>query len=163
MQLDEAAAILDQLTARRPDDYELLVEACQVARQVPANAAYHRIAARVLALDAGNRAVLEMVAETFREYLQTARPRPHLTVTRAVALAETFAAADMLPESERLGEMIAKQKELRPEMAAALVAIGAALVKAGQRERARRWLDLVKSSLPGSPHADRAQALLMRP
>ena len=158
--LAEAAAILERLTARRPDDYELLVEAYKVARRIPDNPAYHSIAGRVLALPAGNRAVLETVAETFREYIEIARPR--LSVSRAAGLAEVFATAGLLRESERLAEMLVKQKTVRPEVASALLAVAEALLKEGQHERARRWLLVVATVAPGSPQADRASALLRR-
>jgi len=162
LKFGEAVAVFEPLTARRPDDYELLVEAYKAARHVPDSPAYHRIAGRVLALYAGNRAVLDLVTETFREYLEIARPHAQLSVGRAAALAQTFAAADLLPESERLAHMLAKQNSLRPEVAAALVAVGEALLRAGQRDHARRWLEVVKAGVPGSPHADRANALLQR-
>jgi membrane associated rhomboid family serine protease len=160
--LEEASAILERLTARRPDDYELLVEAYKVARRIPDNPAYHSIAGRVLALPAGNRAVLETVAETFREYLEIARPRPRLSASRAAGLAEIFAAAGLLRESERLAEMLVKQKTARAEVASALLAVAEALLKGGQHERARRWLTVVATAAPGSPQADRASALLRR-
>jgi membrane associated rhomboid family serine protease len=161
-QLDQASAILDDLTARRPDDYELLMEAYKVARRVPATRHYHSVAARILALPAGNRAVLEAITETFREYLQIARPRPRLGVSRAAQLAETFSAAGLLDESERLAEMLARQEGHRPEVAAALLAVGEALLRARQPERAARWLQVVAARFPGSPQGDRARALSAR-
>jgi membrane associated rhomboid family serine protease len=161
-QLDEAGAILDALTERRPDDYELLMEAYQVAKLVPDSSHYHSIAGRILALPTGNRAALEAVAETFREYMQIARPRPRLGVTRGAALAQTFSAAGLLNESERLAEMLAKQDAPRPEVAAALLAVGEALLRAGQPERADRWLRVVVARFPGSPQGDRASTLMPR-
>ena len=158
-QLDEAGAILDELTARRPDDYELLTEAYKVAKLAPDSPHYHNVAGRILALPAGNRAALETITETFREYLQIARPRPRLSVTRAAELAQTFSAAGLLGESERLAEMLAKQEAPRPEVASALLAVGEALLRAGQPERAGRWLQVVAARFPGSPQGDRARAL----
>jgi predicted Zn-dependent protease len=158
-QLEGAVALLDQLTARRPDDYELLMEAYKIARLAPGSDHYHRIANRVLALPAGNHAALEAVTETFREYMQIAQPRPRLSVARAADLAQTFSAAGLLGESERLAEMLAKQEAPRPEVAAALLAVAEALLRAGQRKRAERWLQLVVARYPGSPQGDRARAL----
>ncbi|HEU5284356.1 MAG TPA: hypothetical protein VFU53_11115 [Burkholderiales bacterium] len=160
--LEEAAAILERLTARRPDDYELLVEAYKVARRIPDNPAYHCITGRVLVPPAGNRAALDTVAETFREYIETARPRPRLSVSRAAGLAEVFATAGLLRESERLAAVLVKQKTVRPDVASALLAVAEALLKEGQHERARRWLLVVATVAPGSPQADRASALLRR-
>ena len=134
-QLDEAGAILDELTEHRPDDYELLTEAYKVAKLAPDSAHYHHVAGRILALPAGNRAALETITETFREYLRIARPRPRLSVTRAAELAQTFAAAGLLSESERLAEMLAKQQAPRPEVASAMLAVGEAMLRAGQPQR----------------------------
>jgi membrane associated rhomboid family serine protease len=161
-QLEQAGTILDKLTERRPDDYELLMEAYKVAKLAPDSPHYHHIAGRILALPTGNRAALEAVTETFREYLQIARPRPHLGVVRAAELAQTFSAAGLLGESERLAEMLAKQKTPRPEVASALLAVGEALLRAGQPERAGRWLRVVTTRFPGSPQGDRARALTPR-
>lgn len=159
--LDEAGAILDRLTARRPDDYELLMEAYKVAKLAPDSAHYHSITGRILALPAGNRVVLEAITETFREYMTIARPRPRLSVTRAVELAQTFSAAGLLGESERLAEMLAKEEApRRPEVASALLAVGEALMRAGQPQRAGRWLRIVAERFPGSPQGDRARALM---
>ena len=158
-QLDEAGAILDELTARRPDDYELLTEAYKVVKLAPESPHYHNVAGRILALPAGNRAALETITDTFREYVQIARPRPRLSVARAAELAQTFSAAGLLGESERLAEMLAKQQAPGLEVASALLAVGEALLQAGEPKRAGRWLQVVAARFPGSPQGDRARAL----
>ena len=63
---------------------------------------------------------------------------------------------------ERLAEMLSKQPAPRPEVASALLAVGEALLRAGQSERANRWLQMVAARFPGSPQSDRARTLLPR-
>ena len=91
-QLDfaEAAVLVEQLLETQPSDIDLLRRLVACRRFQPASDAYHQAVQRVLLLPAGDPLPDDFVLETYRSYLQLARPKPRLTAATVRTLVPRF-------------------------------------------------------------------------
>ena len=136
---EEAAAIMDQVTALRPDDHEVLLQAFNIAKHVPDSHAFHSIAARVFDLPTGNRAMLELVRDALREYMGKARPGPRISTSQVASLATRLADGGMIEDSEKLGTALLSRRASGPDVLSALGAIAEACERLGNPQRGAYW------------------------
>jgi membrane associated rhomboid family serine protease len=155
LRFDAACDILDRLVDSHPDDLELVLQNYNVARHAPASPAYHRAAGRVFALPAGNRAMAEIIATTFGDYLTTAKPSAAISPRVAVELARKFADRGRMVEGERLAGWLVERAQDSDDVAAALLFVAGGHRDAANHERAQHWLRYIVKHFPNSPAAQR--------
>lgn len=113
-QLDQAQRLLDELRPEKalplfeailrehPHERRALVGRYRATRFTPGADAYHRAATAILALRDADAATLRLILETFREYIEKAKPAPRLDEALALRLTGRFLATGQLAEAARL-------------------------------------------------------------
>ena len=137
-----------------PDDLELVLQSYNVARHAPASPAYHRAAGRVFALPAGNRAMGEIIATTFGDYLTAAKPcrLPSRLASRSSSRASSPSAGGW--SKGGFGALAGRARNGVPTMWPRLCCMFAGGHRnAGNQSVRRHWLHYVAKHFPNSPAA----------
>lgn len=130
-----ARPTLARLHARHPDDERVLYHLHQCSRMDPSSDEYHRLSQQILALPGHDPHTDAWVLETFREYIERARPLPRLGTTLVAQLAGRFTETGELDEAERLIVNLAKKLGRTEQVAALAAALGRKHMQSGDRER----------------------------
>ncbi|MDP5238639.1 rhomboid family intramembrane serine protease [Uliginosibacterium sp. 31-16] len=133
---DEARRAYARAASQARGNAGVLRECLNVARLAPASAEYHAIVACVLALRGQDAASQALVLESFRDYLQKARPLPQIAPETAVALIERFSQTRCLPELDRCARLLHASAPAHPGLDQILALAVHALRTAGDPLRA---------------------------
>ena len=133
---DEARRAYARAAVQARGNVAVLRECVNVAKLAPASAEYHAVAAQALALPGIDPATQTLVLETFRDYLQKAKPLPQLAPETLLALIERFAQTRCLPELERAARLLHASAPQHPRVSQALAQTVHVLRQAGDPLRA---------------------------
>lgn len=139
---DEARRAYARAAGEARGEVAVLRECLNVTQLAPASVEYHRVVARILALPGVDPVTQTLVLETFRAYVQKARPQPRLEAETALALIARFAAARCLPELERAARLFHASAPQHPQLPRALAQAVQVLRAAGDPLRATELLKL---------------------
>jgi membrane associated rhomboid family serine protease len=158
LRFDEANEILERLVEVHADDLELVLQAYNVAKHTPASPAYHRAARRVFALPDGNRAMVEIIATTFIEYLAHAKPAADIGPELALELAGKLSHGGRMNEAEQLAQWLVQHRRGVPGVAAALLRVADAYSEVSNHGRAQHWRRAIARDFPDSAAAQRLES-----
>jgi len=153
LDFERALAIYEKWLRKRPQERELMVQSYRIARHQPGSDAYHRAAARILALNEKDAGTSELVHETFTEYFRNAKPAVRLAPAQWLALATRFSDDGHLQDAERLVIALARQDPPPPELPALLLRHSVAWKRSGQEDKAMQWLTTLRERFPESDAA----------
>ncbi len=135
----KAQPILTRLHNQYPDDQRILHYLHQSSRIQPASESYHRVSLRILSLDGDDPETNDWVLNTYREYLQRAKPQPRLGSRLGSRLARRFIQSGHLGEAEPLVAQLLKKPESAAVAADLSSMLGEKWVKVGDYDRGQKW------------------------
>lgn len=150
---DKAVPILQKLLAETPQDHMLLAKLCHAAKFQGASEIYHETALKILGLADKSAAADHLVINTFRDYVQKAKPKPRLNNHLISSLADRFLRSGELVEAERLIGIMAKNTTAFPAAPGYLLRLGQLLVKRQETTRGHQYLKLLAVNFPESNEA----------
>lgn len=156
----KAVPVLEELLHEQPDDHALLTRLLTCTRFQPAGEAYHRTAQRILVLTATDPETDRLVLETYRDYLQRAKPKSRLSADCVRRLLPRFVRLQELVEAERLLAVMLRNPQAFPDTPSALAQVANSLLKHQQAARARRYLLILLERFPAAPEAALARRVL---
>jgi membrane associated rhomboid family serine protease len=162
MEPERARPLFERLAREYPNNIRVLEGLFRSARFRPASEAYHQVVQRILTLDTDIEGAGELMLEAFRDYRSRARPKPRLNarnIERIVDLLLRYKAAD---EAEPLVRAGLKHPERFQGISRLAVRLAEALLRAGQRDKARTLCGQIIEQLPGTEAAKRAERALTR-
>lgn len=133
---DEARRAYARAASQTQGDVSVLRECLNVARLAPASAEYHAMMAQVLALSGEDVPTQTLVLESFRDYVQKAKPLPQIAPATAAALLTRFSQARCLPELDRVARLLHASAPTLPGLDALLAQAVHALRNGGDPLRA---------------------------
>lgn len=139
---DEARRAYAKAAPQAKGDVAVLKECLNIAKLAPASAEYHAIVAHVLALRSTDSALHALVLETFRDYVQKAKPAPQLAPETIATLAQRFIALRCLPELDRAVRLMHDLAPDHPDLPKLLAHAAHSLRQGGDPTRAAELLKL---------------------
>lgn len=140
MRFEAATAQWRAAAALRPRDADTLRAWFNTARLQPAGEDFHQAARRIFRLPATDDATLALQHESYRTYLDQARPGARLRPDDMARLARRFTRAKQFQDADRLCRALLKTAPDHPELADTLSVCANGLLHAGEREMALGWL-----------------------
>lgn len=108
MHIDEAKTQFLALQQNYPDDINVLQQLFALSRYNPASEEYHQYAQRLLKLPGTDRATVDAIYETYRQYASSAKPKPRWSPELLCSLAMKFAAHKKLQDAEKITAYLLK-------------------------------------------------------
>lgn len=153
LQFEPALAIYERWLRERPNERELMVQCYRVARHQPQSEAFHRAAARILALNDRDAETGELVYETFGEYLTQAKPAARLVPAQLLALARRFSGDGHLDDADRLITALMRRQPMPTDLPTLILRHAHAWQRAGGQDKASGWFDVLRQKFPDSEAA----------
>ncbi|WP_018608549.1 rhomboid family intramembrane serine protease [Uliginosibacterium gangwonense] len=139
---DEARCAYGRLAMLSGVDQPMLRECLNVCKLVPASEEYHRVASRILMT---RRIEGSFALETFRDYLQQAKPVPRLSADMLLELVTRFLQLRAHADAERALRLLYKLAPAHPSLPGLTEQTAQAWAEAGEPMAAQS----LRSSLPG--------------
>ena len=140
MKFEAACAQWRAAAKLRPRDADTLRAWFNTARLWPAGDDFHQAAHRIFRLTSDDDPTLALQHDSYLSYLKLARPGMRLNPQDMARLARRFAQGQQLADASKLCNALIKTAPDHPELANTLSICANALLRAGQREQAARWL-----------------------
>ncbi|RRD57599.1 rhomboid family intramembrane serine protease [Comamonadaceae bacterium OH2545_COT-014] len=148
MRFGEASAAWREAARLRPHDETTLRAWFALTRHQPASDDFHRAAHLIFRLPGQGLPTLALKHETYRRYLDLARPAVRLQAHDMSRLVRAFARLGEFDDAERLCRLLLKRPDPPPDLAASVSALAMQLLHSGQRIRARAWLPVLERLAP---------------
>lgn len=162
LKIDEARAAFAQLThtpSRRTDLY-VLSQYFNLSRLKPASEDFHRAARLIFNLKGTDPDSVELVHESFKTYLQIAKPTVQFTPDQLAQLALRFGRDGHSEDAVRLAKLLARRAPQHAALPGALLAALNSLHKrGGKREEMRELLGELHTRFPQSAETRMAMEL----
>lgn len=160
LKVDEGVEALRRLSRRYPEDETVVNPYYQLAKLHPADDHYHRAAARVFALPAGDGAREARVREVLLEYMSLARPCVRFTPDGLATLARRLILAGYGEDGERLIRALQARNPDHAQIAPLLMVLARHHARQGNQEAFRRGLETLRQNFPDTEEARLATQLL---
>lgn len=159
LRIDEARGALRRLAEAHPRDGALLARYYKIARTAPASEEFHHAAALIFALPETAHGAGELIHETFKDYLQCARPSVRFSADQLAALTRRLARGGHPDDAERLTRALARRAPEHPQLPGLLLLVAEGFRRAGDETRLRETLGRLHADFPESDAARAALAL----
>jgi len=162
MEPERARPLFERLEREHPDNFHVLDGLFRATRFRPASEEYHRVVHRILRLDPEREEAGQLMLTAFRDYRSRARPKPRMdaaTIERVIDLLLRHGAPD---EAEPLVRAGLKNAERFGDIAQLAVRLAEALMRCGQRDKARALCQQLAQRFPDTEAARRADRVLTR-
>lgn len=147
----EAARVWQQAARLAPRDAKVLQHWFECARHEPASDGFHAAAHAIFKLPAQDAATRQLQADSYRSYLQTARPGMRLSASAMQALVRSLAAQQQWNDAQHLARALSRMSPPPEGWPATLGMLVSALLKDGQHDAARAWLPTLMRDAPDEP------------
>jgi len=148
LQFDRAAAEWQAAAQLRPEHQPTLRAFFNTARLQPAGDAFHRAAKLIFRLRDASAATVAFQHESYKTYLDQARPSVRLSATEMGRLASRFARAGQFDDARRLCQALLASAPGHEAAVDALTMVAFCQWQAGQREQALTWLPQLQKLAP---------------
>ncbi|MET0541156.1 MAG: rhomboid family intramembrane serine protease [Variovorax sp.] len=148
LQFDRAVAEWQAAAKLRPDHQPTLRAFFNTARLQPASEPFHRAARMVFRLRDGSEATVAFQHESYKAYLDQARPSVRLLPAEMAKLAGRFARAGQFDDARRLCQALLASAPGHEGAIDALTMVASCQWQAGQREQALGWLPQLRKLAP---------------
>ncbi len=142
MDFDRARPLLKRLRSEHPENREVLFLLHAATRAYPASDEYHEACRAILALQGNDAGTNKAVLETFREYLQRAKPNMRLAPSLMCQLAHRFVQQGATAEADKLLRFIVVKKLPCQGLDTLLARMAHRLQERGEHELERRYRKL---------------------
>ncbi|KFJ11909.1 rhomboid family protein [Delftia acidovorans] len=132
----------------RPADAEVLRAWFAAARYVPASEDFHRAARRIFRLPARDAATLAWQHDSYRIYLDLARPGARIAPEDMARLVRRFTRARAFDDAEKLCHALLQAAPGQPGLGETLCLLVNGLLQQGLAQRARAWLPQLQRWAP---------------
>lgn len=149
-QFDQALVQWRAAARLRRDDMQVLRAWFSTASLWPAGEDFHRAARRIFRLTGHDDHTLAFQHDSYRTYLDKARPGARLVPDDMAALSHRFIRAGHWSDAEKLLTALQRTAPDHPGLGNLLEALVAALLKAGRHPDALAWLPQLRQRVPGS-------------
>jgi membrane associated rhomboid family serine protease len=157
LEFGRALELYERWLRERPRQRELLLQCYRVARHKPGEEAFHRAAARILALNERDAETGELVHETFGEYLSLAKPAARLVPAQLLTLARRFSGDGHLDDADRLINALIRRDPGSSELPLLILRHAHAWQRAGDEAKATGWFETLRERFPHSDAARMAE------
>ena len=158
LQFDDAVPIFAQLVAEKPDNREVLYGYYKTSKLNVNSDHHHRAANAILSLTATDAATNLLVTDTFNDYFSTAKV--NLTISLINNLIKRFIKNNAFQEADKLISIMLKHIDKFNSLPHYLWAIINKLVRSGQREKAMKYHQYLRSIYPRHKETQLAKELL---
>ncbi|RZI78341.1 MAG: rhomboid family intramembrane serine protease [Variovorax sp.] len=148
LQFDRAAAEWQAAARLKPEHLPTLRAFFNTARLQPASDAFHRAAKLVFRLRDSGESTVSFQHESYKAYLDQARPSVRLTPGEMGRLASRFARAGHFDDARRLCQALLASAPGHEGAADALAMVASCQWRAGQQEQALAWLPQLQKLAP---------------
>lgn len=159
LRLDEARRALRRLADAHPQDLLVLGRFYKVARHAPAEDDYHHAAALIFALPESLPGSLDLIHQTFIEYLQLAKPSVRFSVPQLVVLIRRLARGGHAEDAERLCRVLARRAPQTKQLPELLLMVADAFRRTGNGTMREATLQRLRDEFPDSDAARHASAV----
>lgn len=132
----------------RPADTEVLRAWFAAARYAPASEDFHRAARRIFRLPARDAATLAWQHDSYRIYLDLARPGARIAPEDMARLVRRFTRARAFDDAEKLCHALLQAAPGQPGLGETLCLLVNGLLQQGLAQRARAWLPQLQRWAP---------------
>lgn len=147
----EAAEQWRQAARLAPAEAGILQQWFECARHAPASEGFHAAARAIFKLPANDAHTRRLQTESYRVYLQTARPGMRLGSGTMQALVRSLAREGQWHDAQHLARALARMPQPPKGWPDTLAALVNGLLQAGQHEAARAWLPDLQRDAPDEP------------
>ncbi|WP_213955258.1 rhomboid family intramembrane serine protease [Variovorax sp. dw_954] len=151
LQFDRAAVEWAAAARLRPEDQPTLRAFFNTARLHPSSNAFHRAAKQIFRLKDGSEAAVEFQHESYKVYLDQAKPSVRLKPRDMGRLAVRFARGGHMDDARRLCQALLSSAPDDGATVEALTMVASCEWHAGQREQALNWLPQLQKLAPAHP------------
>ena len=148
LQFDRAATEWQAAAKLKPEHLPTLRAFFNTARLQPASDAFHRAAKLIFRLRDSSESTVLFQHESYKAYLDQARPSVRLSAGEMGRLASRFARAGHFDDARRLCQALLASAPGHEGAADALAMVASCQWQAGQREQALSWLPQLQKLAP---------------
>lgn len=149
LQFDRAAAEWQAAARLKPEHQPTLRAFFNTARLQPSSDAFHRAAKLIFRLRDGSEPTVAFQHESYKVYLDQARPSVRLSADQMARLASRFARAGQLDDARRLLQALLASAPTHESAIDALAMVASCQWQAGRRDDALTWLPQLRKLAPG--------------
>ena len=149
LQFDRAATEWQAAAKLKPEHLPTLRAFFNTARLQPASDAFHRAAKLIFRLRDSSESTVSFQYESYKAYLDQARPSVRLSAGEMGRLASRFARAGHFDDARRLCQALLASAPGHDGAVDALAMVASCQWQAGQREQALAWLPQLQKLAPG--------------
>ncbi len=160
MDFGKALAVFKSLLDKHPDDLNLARLVYRAAKADPSTDDYHQAALRLLALPGNDAATGEQTHTIFREYMESAKPRPRLGHDLVASLAKRFAVSGHCEDADKLVAFLRRAAPRHADLPAALLALGRGYFRQQRKDKFEEVLHALITQFPESREAEAARTML---
>lgn len=152
---EQALLLFESVLHKNPKEHRALAGQYRATRFHPEQQSYHQAAAAIFDKAGGNPAGERLILETFRDYMDKAKPLPRLSAEQARRLTDRFLATEHLAEAGRLIALGLRAQSPSPRLLKQGRDLAMHWHKQGESERAERLLTVLDRLEPAQ--ADNAE------
>jgi membrane associated rhomboid family serine protease len=160
LQFDKARTELAALINKRPHDRNLVTQFYNLAKLKPGSEDYHHAAARIFELD-DDAASLQLLQETFYEYLRLTKADIRLSADQLVLLARRFIRNQRPAEAERTIDILLSQYQRHEQLPTVMMRLALAYESVGDMNRSKYHQQRVLELFPNSAEAGLVRGMLI--
>ncbi len=160
LRLEEARPLLQKLHEQDPGNQKILRQLYAVTRFRPDSEAYHEAAGKILSLPETDPATVQLVHNTFRDYLKRARPGVRIPPEQYTHLAQAFVKGGYLEEAENIIRLLLKRPRASRRLPNIILQLARARHKARAAKESRAWLQLLAERFAGTEDGQQAEKML---
>ena len=153
LRMDEARLAFAKLAEKHAQDAQLVLQYFNLAKLKPDSEDFQRAAALVFALDSADPATETQIHESFKIYLQTAKPSVRFSAEHLVRLAMRFAHMGQAADAARLGRALLARVPQHEDLPRVLLAASNALSRNQEADAATELAGLLRDRFPQSAEA----------
>ncbi|GMR08157.1 MAG: rhomboid family intramembrane serine protease [Gammaproteobacteria bacterium] len=153
MQYDKAAIEFKGLYEAHPENREYLVELYKAAKHEPGSDDYHFAARKIMSLYGRDPATINLIASTYREYINLCKSSARFTVDMLFEMAVRFSKNGYLDEAEQITRNLLKKKKQDERMPGILLALSIGYRKAGKEDLGKAYAEQLFRIFPESHEA----------
>lgn len=162
MEPERARPLFERLAREHPNNLAVLDGWFRAARFRPSETTYHDVAHRIFALDPDREGAPELMLTAFRDYRVRARPKPRMAPQTLERIIEVLLRHGTAEEAESLVQTGLKHPDRFQGIAELGVRLAQKLLRAGERDKARKLCRQLIDQFPGTETARRAERVMTR-
>ncbi|MDO5289915.1 MAG: rhomboid family intramembrane serine protease [Pseudomonadota bacterium] len=151
LRFGDAAHAWQQAARLVPTDAGVLKHWFECARHEPASDSFHAAARAIFKLPAHDAATRQLQADSYRSYLQAAKPGMRLSAGTMQALVRSLSAQQQWHDAQHLARALSRMSPTPDGWPDTLSVLVSSLLKNGQHEAARAWLPVLIRDAPHEP------------